>query len=240
MWSFLICLDHLNLTHVGHGAANVTLGIPRLREIIMTASTKPKTPSMTMDVRAGTATPDIDVFCKKAGRLTMSQVVDKVLVRERLVSNGGSRLKEYLVDLAFYPKADYQQEYDVEPSEILAAFATRFPLILRKEIQNELKRRLPPSFAAQFPAGAEVAYAAIPLIPTLDEPLQTEVRVAFAQAMAVVWKVLAGVAAAGTVTLVLLKEVPMHTVTDERFGLQEKRGSSTSAMVEKGDEGDEV
>ena len=140
MWSLLICLDHLNLTYVGHGAANVTLGIPRLREIIMTASTKPKTPSMTMDVRAGTATPDIDVFCKKAGRLTMSQVVDKVLVRERLVSNGGSRLKEYLVDLAFYPKADYQQEYDVEPSEILAAFATRFPLILRKEIQNELKR----------------------------------------------------------------------------------------------------
>lgn len=136
----LICLDNLNLTSVGHGAANVTLGIPRLREIIMTASTKPKTPSMKMDVRAGTVPSDIDAFCKKAGRLTMSQVVDKVMVRERLVSNGASRLKEYLVDLAFYPKADYQQEYDAEPSEILSAFATRFPLIFRKEIQNELKR----------------------------------------------------------------------------------------------------
>lgn len=135
-----ICLDDTNLICLGHGAANVTLGIPRLREIIMTASTKPKTPSMKINVRAGHSASEIDAFCKKAGRLTMSQMVDKVVVKERLISNGGSRLKEYLVDLAFYPKVDYQSEYDVEPPEILAAFATRFPLIFRKEIQNELKR----------------------------------------------------------------------------------------------------
>ncbi|CAL1701179.1 unnamed protein product [Somion occarium] len=131
----------LNTFHfAGHGAANVTLGIPRLREIVMTASTKPKTPSMTMNVRSAIATSEIDAFCKKAGRLTMSQVVDKVTVREKLVSNHGSRLKEYLVDLAFYPKIDYQAEYDVQPSEILAAFATRFPLIFKREIQTELKK----------------------------------------------------------------------------------------------------
>lgn len=35
----------LNTFHLaGHGAANVTLGIPRLREIIMSASKVPKTP----------------------------------------------------------------------------------------------------------------------------------------------------------------------------------------------------
>lgn len=39
----------LNTFHLaGHGGANVTLGIPRLREILMTATDKPKTPSMTL------------------------------------------------------------------------------------------------------------------------------------------------------------------------------------------------
>ena len=37
----------LNTFHLaGHGGANVTLGIPRLREILMTATDKLKTPSM--------------------------------------------------------------------------------------------------------------------------------------------------------------------------------------------------
>jgi len=39
----------LNTFHLaGHGAANVTLGIPRMREIIMTASTNMKTPAMSL------------------------------------------------------------------------------------------------------------------------------------------------------------------------------------------------
>lgn len=35
------------------GAANVTLGIPRLREILMTAAAKIKTPVMTLPLRKG-------------------------------------------------------------------------------------------------------------------------------------------------------------------------------------------
>ena len=39
----------LNTFHLaGHGGANVTLGIPRLREILMTASATIKTPIMTI------------------------------------------------------------------------------------------------------------------------------------------------------------------------------------------------
>ena len=44
----------LNTFHLaGHGGANVTLGIPRLREIIMTASHELKTPQMTLPLRKG-------------------------------------------------------------------------------------------------------------------------------------------------------------------------------------------
>lgn len=124
----------------GHGAANVTLGIPRLREIVMTASTKPKTPSMTMSVHEGVAVEDIDAFCKRASRLSLSQVVDKVTVTERLVVLGASRTKRFTIDIEFFPKEEYREEYDVEPAEILSAFGTKFPLIFKREIQNELKR----------------------------------------------------------------------------------------------------
>ncbi len=42
----------LNTFHLaGHGGANVTLGIPRLREIIMTASDKLKTPIMELPLQ---------------------------------------------------------------------------------------------------------------------------------------------------------------------------------------------
>ncbi|KAG5648886.1 hypothetical protein DXG03_000235 [Asterophora parasitica] len=131
----------LNTFHfAGHGAANVTLGIPRLREIVMTASQKPKTPSMTMRVRPGTNPIDIDTFCKRASRVKLSQVVDNVAVREQMKSEGQARRTQFTIDIKFFPKEEYVAEYDTDPSEILAAFATRFPLMLKKEIQAEMKK----------------------------------------------------------------------------------------------------
>lgn len=106
----------------------------------MTASQKPKTPSMTMKVRQGVPPSDIDMFCKKATRLALSHVVDRVVVKERLAVNGNARSKEFTIELVFYPKDQYQAEYDVQPLEIVAAFGTKFPLLLKKELQTEMKK----------------------------------------------------------------------------------------------------
>ena len=106
----------------------------------MTASQKPKTPSMTMKVRSGTIPSDIKSFCKKASRLSLSHVVDKVVVTEELILKGESRSKEFTINLDFYPRAEYEQEYNVTPFEILAAFGIKFPLIFKKELQLELKK----------------------------------------------------------------------------------------------------
>ncbi|KAH7916295.1 hypothetical protein BJ138DRAFT_1219726 [Hygrophoropsis aurantiaca] len=131
----------LNTFHfAGHGAANVTLGIPRLREIVMTASQKPKTPSMTIDILSGVSQLDIDSFCKMASRLSLSQVVDTVTVKERLTAQGEARRTEFVIDMAFFPAEEYKEEYGAVPLDILAAFGTKFPLILKKEIQNEMKK----------------------------------------------------------------------------------------------------
>ena len=87
-------------------------------------------------------------------------------------------------------------------------------------LQNELKTRLPPSFVAQFPAGVEIAYAVIPLIPGLEPGLQQEVREAFAASMSTVWKAMIGFSAAGLLTMLLMREVPMQKHTDDTFGLE--------------------
>ncbi|TFY66559.1 hypothetical protein EVG20_g4537, partial [Dentipellis fragilis] len=131
----------LNTFHfAGHGAANVTLGIPRLREIVMTASTKPKTPSMTMTVTEGNTEEEIDTFCRRGSRLSLSQVVDTVQVTERLVVEGQARSKHFTINLTFFPEEEYKAEYSVETEEVLAAFSTRFPMLLKKEIQVEMKK----------------------------------------------------------------------------------------------------
>lgn len=106
----------------------------------MTASQKPKTPSMTMKVRPGISPHDISIFCKRASRITLSQIVDNVVVHEQLRVEGEARRTHFTVNIAFYPKHEYQEEHDLQPAEILVAFGVKFPLTLRKEIVNEVRR----------------------------------------------------------------------------------------------------
>ncbi|THH00030.1 hypothetical protein EW026_g2414 [Hermanssonia centrifuga] len=110
----------------------------------------------------------------------------------------------------------------------LRAFAQTWGITISSTIlQNELKKKLPAGFVSQFPQGLEIAYAAIPVIHNLEEPLRTEVRVAFANSMSVVWKTMAGIAGLGLLSVLLLKEVPLKTSTDTKFALDDvKRNSS--------------
>ena len=75
-------------------------------------------------------------------------------------------------------------------------------------LQNELKKNLLPEFVSQFPQGLEIAYAALPRIRTLQEPLRTEVRQAFPKNLRIVWQTMIGESGLGLLTLTLLCEVP--------------------------------
>ena len=65
------------------------------------------------------------------------------------------------------------------------------------------------------------ACAAIPTIKTLQDPLRGEVGAAFAGSMSIIWKTMIGVAGLGLLTVALMEEVPMRTVTGERYGLHD-------------------
>jgi len=93
-----------------------------------------------MKVRYGISPHDISLFCKRASRVTLSQVVDNVTVKEELRAEGQARRTQFTVDINFYPRHEYQEEHDLEPVEILAAFGVKFPLTLKKEMLSEMKK----------------------------------------------------------------------------------------------------
>lgn len=106
----------------------------------MTASTKPKTPSMRITVRPGCSVEEIRKFCKAASRLTLSQVVESVVVTEKLVAEQGRRNKVFTIKINFFPEEEYRAEYDITPAEIKGSFGTKFAQVMKKEIQMELKK----------------------------------------------------------------------------------------------------
>ncbi|KAL6299612.1 iron permease [Sparassis latifolia] len=92
-------------------------------------------------------------------------------------------------------------------------------------LQNELKKKLPPAFTQEFPEGSAIAYSIIPLIPTLQEPLKSEVQLAFATSLRVVWQVLIGIAGLGFLFSLFMKHLPLHTSVDETWALEGSDGA---------------
>ncbi|KAG8703167.1 hypothetical protein FRC09_004312 [Ceratobasidium sp. 395] len=90
-------------------------------------------------------------------------------------------------------------------------------------LQTELSKRLPLQFTAQFPGGSDIAFSAIPFINALEEPLRSEVRAAFADSLAILWKVMIGIAGMGLISVLLMKEVEMNTQTDEKWAIEQKK-----------------
>ena len=95
---------------------------------------------MTITVARDISEDQADAFARRASRLTLSQVVEKVTVEERLTVNNRARRKEFTIEIAFYPEQEYRAEFDVSPIELVHAFGNRFPLTLKREVQLEIRR----------------------------------------------------------------------------------------------------
>jgi hypothetical protein len=134
----------LNTFHLaGHGAANVTLGIPRLRELVMTASSKPKTPSMKLPIFDHVAEDDLALLSKDLKKVTLSELVEKVTVTEKLSSksqsNGYSRSRSYTVLLDFFPAEEIVDEHNLTPQQIFESLPGSFALHIKNEVFREIK-----------------------------------------------------------------------------------------------------
>lgn len=130
----------LNTFHfAGRGEMNVTLGIPRLREILMMASKTIKTPSMEipfLDV------PDLDRKAenlrKLLTRVVVSNVLEKADVTRHLVLNP-VRQQVYTIKFQFLPHKVFKSEYCVKPKFILKHMTKKFFGQMFREIKRQAK-----------------------------------------------------------------------------------------------------
>lgn len=134
----------LNTFHfAGHGAANVTLGIPRMREIIMTASASIATPQMTLPILNDVSDSMADSFSKSIGKVFMSEFIDQVVVTETtgIEEVTSSSFRSYKVKLQFYTKDEYESEYDISKDQLENTVSTRFLDRLERAINMSLKKQ---------------------------------------------------------------------------------------------------
>ena len=104
-------------------------------------------------------------------------------------------------------------------------------------LQNELKHKLPASFLTLFPQGVQIAFATIPVIPLLDQPLKDEVRNTFGIALKVVWQVVLGISIGGILCNIGMKQLKLHTEIDKDWGAEDlpdgRRRTHRSALPQK-------
>ncbi|KAG8528213.1 uncharacterized protein KY384_007130 [Bacidia gigantensis] len=133
----------LNTFHLaGHAAKNVTQGIPRLREILMTASRTISTPTMTLHLIPELSKEAGEMFAKAISKLTIAEVMDSVEVHESIGKGiAHSTAKLYKVKLNLHPAAEYCDTYAITEHDVLDALETKFVTLLERMIKKELTRK---------------------------------------------------------------------------------------------------
>ncbi|GLI64445.1 hypothetical protein VaNZ11_007716 [Volvox africanus] len=135
----------LNTFHMaGRGEANVTLGIPRLREILMTATKVIRTPVMTLPVRRGLGVGGAQILASRMRRLRLAECLSGITVEERPVARVPSRPegygRVYRVTLHFFSPSQYPSEAKLTFNELVTVFRGIFAKRLQHDIDKELRR----------------------------------------------------------------------------------------------------
>ncbi|GAA5971251.1 hypothetical protein JCM11641_008282 [Rhodosporidiobolus odoratus] len=102
-------------------------------------------------------------------------------------------------------------------------------------LNNILSKKLPQAFIDRVPEGLAGAYAAIPLIRQLEEPLKMQTRAAFAEALRVVWLVMIPFSGIGFIISLFMHNLPLAAEVDETYGVKTKKGDPLD-VVEKADQ----
>jgi DNA-directed RNA polymerase I subunit RPA1 len=133
----------LNTFHLaGHSAKNVTLGIPRLREIVMTASTNIMTPTMRLNLVDEITPEEGEKFAKSISRMSLAEVIDKLEIKESVsTSENQANSKIYDIYIDFFPAEEYIDEYAIQIEDVFKAVCKPFVARLHVSTTKELKKR---------------------------------------------------------------------------------------------------
>jgi DNA-directed RNA polymerase I subunit RPA1 len=134
----------LNTFHLAGAGANVTLGIPRLREIIMTASRSLKTPTMSVPLLNSVSRKDsirLALGFKKLSLMDLIAGQGGITVTERLGKTEPSGwLRSYFITLKFHPAERIKEAFALSLQDIAQVVAKNFVPLLSQIMKKELKR----------------------------------------------------------------------------------------------------
>ncbi|XP_069779752.1 DNA-directed RNA polymerase I subunit RPA1 isoform X2 [Narcine bancroftii] len=129
----------LNTFHfAGRGEMNVTLGIPRLREILMVASANIKTPMMTIPVlNSKKALKKVKKLKKQLTRVCLAEVLHKIEVKDSFrIQNKLEKFRIYQIKFYFLDYKLYRNEKCLTPDDLLHYMETRFLRLLLENIKK--------------------------------------------------------------------------------------------------------
>ncbi|KAI9683377.1 MAG: hypothetical protein M1829_005449 [Trizodia sp. TS-e1964] len=143
----------LNTFHLaGHSTKNVTLGIPRLREIVMTASHNISTPTMTLHLIPELKEREKEKFAKMISKLTLAEIVDDVQVSEKFDRGVAiQRAKIYKIHLRLFPAKEYTEEHAIEIQDVVRALEYKFVPLLQRRLRAEMEKRSSERFMKSAP-----------------------------------------------------------------------------------------
>eukprot|EP00834_Sanchytrium_tribonematis_P007758 NODE_758_length_4157_cov_0.859044.p1 type:complete len:562 gc:universal NODE_758_length_4157_cov_0.859044:567-2252(+) len=132
----------LNTFHfAGFGAKNVTLGIPRLREILMTASANIKTPMMQVKVLNEVSDRKLDRFVKSLKKIQFANIVQKITVNESLKYTSHDKMRQYDIKIELLNKKTCKQIYNLKLDDVLDCLEKRLVPNLIQLINKTLKSK---------------------------------------------------------------------------------------------------
>lgn len=144
----------LNTFHLaGFGAKNITLGVPRLQEVVMMALKSSNTPIMRIDMKEPSEEAALRV-CEEFNRLSLSDVLKDLTIEESIKGYSGPNdmyyCRQFLIKLKFVDSHVYIGLHSLTDDKLSKFLKYRFlPLIsnsINREINISLKRSAPSNF----------------------------------------------------------------------------------------------
>ena len=137
----------LNTFHLaGHGGANVTLGIPRLREILMTSEKNIKTPIMTIPVLSENKT-DAEKLARKFENYKLIDVLKEIKIKQGIVfhspnnerNNDINKLRKYEVNMIMENYKNIEEYFELKKDDLIIILKEQLIPILVKQIHRYMK-----------------------------------------------------------------------------------------------------
>ncbi|XP_058072061.1 DNA-directed RNA polymerase I subunit 1 isoform X2 [Magnolia sinica] len=126
--------------HAGQGEMNVTLGIPRLQEILQRASAKIRTPIMTCPLRKGTTRAEAERLAAKLKMVSVADIVESMevcVVPFSVHQEGASTI--YKLKMKLFPPELYPPYSDITLEDCEETLEVLFIRELEDSIQSHIK-----------------------------------------------------------------------------------------------------